>query len=45
MDQIFSKMEREEAWVAPYYAGDFLMMQQIMKTLPFTIPSRASISL
>ena len=22
MDQIFSKMEREEAWIAPYYAGD-----------------------
>lgn len=27
MDQIFSKMEREEAWIAPYYAGDYLLMQ------------------
>ena len=38
MDQIFSKMEREEAWVAPYYAGDFLMMQQENENLAFYYP-------
>lgn len=26
MDQIYDKMQREEAWIAPYYAGDYLMM-------------------
>ena len=26
MDQIYDKMERGEAWIAPYYAGDYLMM-------------------
>ena len=24
MDQIFDAMENEEAWIAPYYAGDYL---------------------
>jgi spermidine/putrescine transport system substrate-binding protein len=28
MDQIYDKMIGEEAWIAPYYAGDFLMMQE-----------------
>ncbi len=31
MDQIFSKMEREEAWIAPYYAGDYLLMGGVYK--------------
>ena len=26
MDQIFDAMENEEAWIAPYYAGDYLTM-------------------
>ena len=26
MDQIFDRMERGEAWAAPYYAGDYLTM-------------------
>lgn len=38
MDQIFSKMEREEAWIAPYYAGDFLTMQQENENLSFYYP-------
>ncbi len=38
MDQIFSKMEREEAWIAPYYAGDFLTMVQENPDLAFSHP-------
>ena len=29
MDQIFDAMENEEAWIAPYYAGDYLTMVDI----------------
>lgn len=38
MDQIFSKMEREEAWIAPYYAGDYLMMKEENDALAFYFP-------
>lgn len=38
MDQIFDKMEREEAWIAPYYAGDYLMMKQVNEDLGFYFP-------
>ena len=38
MDQIFDKMERGEAWIAPYYAGDFLMMVQENPDLAFCLP-------
>ncbi len=38
MDQIFGKMERGEAWIAPYYAGDFLLMQQTNPDLAFLMP-------
>lgn len=38
MDQIFDKMEREEAWIAPYYAGDYLMMSQVNEDLGFYFP-------
>lgn len=38
MDQIFSKMEREEAWIAPYYAGDYLLWQQENPDLAFYFP-------
>lgn len=39
MDQIFDKMEHEEAWIAPYYAGDYLMMVQENDALAFCYPS------
>ena len=39
MDQIFASMEREEAWVAPYYAGDYLLMVQENPDLAFYFPS------
>ena len=38
MDQIFSKMEREEAWIAPYYAGDYLTMYAENPDLAFSHP-------
>ena len=38
MDQIFDKMEREEAWIAPYYAGDYLLMAEENENLGFYFP-------
>ena len=38
MDQIFDKMEREEAWIAPYYAGDYLLMAEENPDLKFYFP-------
>ena len=38
MDQIFDKMEREEAWIAPYYAGDYLLMAEENPNLEFYFP-------
>ncbi|MEG1633014.1 MAG: ABC transporter substrate-binding protein [Oscillospiraceae bacterium] len=38
MDQIYDKMERGEAWVAPYYAGDYLMMSEENEDLAFYFP-------
>ena len=38
MDQIFDKMEREEAWIAPYYAGDYLLMVEENEDLRFYAP-------
>lgn len=38
MDQIFDKMIREEAWIAPYYAGDCLTMLDENEDLGFYFP-------
>ena len=38
MDQIYDKMERGEAWIAPYYAGDYLMMVGENEDLRFCFP-------
>ena len=38
MDQIFDKMERGEAWAAPYYAGDYLTMVEENPDLGFSHP-------
>lgn len=38
MDQIFDKMIREEAWIAPYYAGDYLTMLEDNEDLGFYFP-------
>ena len=39
MDQIYEKMQREEAWIAPYYAGDYLMMVEENEALAFNFPA------
>ncbi len=38
-DEIFNKMESGEAALAPYYAGDFLTMQENNPDLSFVYPS------
>lgn len=38
MDQVFQKMQREEAWIAPYYAGDFFTMKEENDNLEFYHP-------
>ncbi len=38
MDQIFDKMQRGEAWAAPYYAGDYLTMVEENPSLAFSFP-------
>lgn len=38
MDQIYDKMIREEAWIAPYYAGDYLYMVEENPDLGFYFP-------
>ncbi len=38
MDQIYDKMEHEEAWIGVYYAGDFIMMQAENEDLAFCFP-------
>ena len=38
MDQIYDKMEHEEAWIGVYYAGDFIQMQWENEALDFSYP-------
>ena len=38
MDQIYSTMENEEAWIAPYYAGDCMLMMENNPDLAFYLP-------
>ena len=38
MDEIFSIMQNEEAWIAPYYAGDCLTMMGENENLAFYLP-------
>jgi len=42
MDQIFDKLESGEAWIGPYYAGDFLVMQENNPDLRFVRPSEGT---
>ena len=39
MEQIFGAMENEEAWIAPYYAGDYLTMVEENPDLAFYRPT------
>ena len=38
MDEIFAIMQNEEAWIAPYYAGDCLTMMDENENLDFYLP-------
>jgi len=38
MDEIFATMQNEEAWIAPYYAGDCLTMMDENENLDFYLP-------
>ena len=38
MDQIYSTMENEEAWIATYYAGDCMTMMENNEDLAFYLP-------
>ena len=38
MDQVYDKMERAEAWIAPYYVGDYLIMAEENEDLCFYYP-------
>ena len=39
MDQIYDLMENEEAWIAPYYAGDYTVMVEENEALEFFLPA------
>ena len=38
MDQIYDLMENEEAWIAPYYVGDYMTMAENNEDLAFYLP-------
>ena len=38
MDQVYSLMENEEAWICAYYAGDYLLMAEENPDLAFCFP-------
>ena len=38
MDQIYATMQNEEAWIAPYYAGDCMLMMEENENLDFYLP-------
>lgn len=45
MDEIFATMENEEAWIAPYYAGDCLIMMEKNEDLAFYLPQEQGFNL
>ncbi len=45
MDQVFDLMENEEAWITPYYAGDYLTMADENPDLAFFLPSHQGFNL
>ncbi len=42
MDQIFEKMISEEAYVAPYYAGDYITIAQDNPDIKFALPKEGT---
>ena len=45
MDEIFATMQNEEAWIAPYYAGDCLTMMGENENLNFYLPEEQGFNL
>ncbi len=45
MDQIYGAMEGENAWIAPYYAGDCMMMMVANENLAFYLPEEQGFNL
>ena len=45
MDQVFNSMENEEAWIAPYYAGDCMVMMENNPDLAFYLPENQGFNL
>ncbi len=45
MDQVYSKMEEGNAWIAPYYAGDAMMMMENNEDLRFYLPEEQTFNL
>ena len=45
MDQIYDLMENEEAWIAPYYVGDYIMMSDNNEDLGFYLPENQGFNL
>ncbi len=45
MDQIYGIMEGENAWIAPYYAGDCMMMMDANPDLRFYLPEEQGFNL
>lgn len=45
MDEVFSSMENGEAWIAPYYAGDYLTMADANPDLKFFLPEEQGFNL
>ena len=45
MDQIYDLMENEEAWIAPYYAGDYQVMAEENENLAFYLPENQGFNL
>ena len=45
MDEIFATMQNEEAWIAPYYAGDCLTMMDENENLDFYLPEEQGFNL
>ena len=45
MDEIFATMQNEEAWIAPYYAGDCLVMMENNPDLNFYLPQEQGFNL
>jgi len=45
MDQIYATMENEEAWIAPYYAGDCMLMMEENEDLAYYLPEHQGFNL